>query len=143
MATTKPLYCCPVCRRKFTKQKQAHSCLAVAVDAHFRGKPAELRDLFDHLCGKLRKLGPLRVDAVQTSINLIPKHHMGGVRVLRDRLRVAFLLNHRAEAAGIERIDRITPNAYLHVAYVARKTDLTSGLLLLLKEAFARASRRD
>ena len=137
------MYRCPVCGRRFAKQKQAHSCLATGVDMHFRGKPKELRTLFDHLCRELKKVGRLRVDAVKTSINLIPKHHMGGVRVLRDRLRVAFLLSRRVADESIERVDRITPNAYLHVVYVAKKTDVTPGLLRLLNEAFVRAVRRE
>jgi hypothetical protein len=111
------------------------------VNAHFRGKPAELRRLFDHLCRTLRRFGPLRVDAVKTSINLIPKHHLGSVRVLRDRLRLAFVLSRRAAGAEIERTEQISPTAFLHVVHLAKRADVSPALLRLFKEAFDRAAR--
>lgn len=141
MATTKPLYRCPVCGRQFARRKQAHSCQAVGVGAHFRGKPAELRDLFDYLCRAMRKWGPLRTDAVKTSINLIPRLHMGGVRVLRDRLRLAFLLDRRVAGRGVHRIERITSGSYLHVVSLTKRSDVSGAVLRLLKEAFDRAAR--
>ena len=41
------------------------------------------RRLFDFLIRKLQKTGPLRIDAVKTSINLSSRHHFGGITVRR------------------------------------------------------------
>ena len=136
----RPLWRCPVCSREFPKRRQAHSCHPVSVDAHFEGKAGWLRELFDELCKQLEKLGPLRVDAVKTGINLIPKHHLGGVRVLKDRLHVGFLLNHRLGSPRITRCQQVGPSAYVHGVYLASKGDLYGEVLSWLKEAYQRAA---
>lgn len=89
---------CPDCHRQFARQRQWHSCQPQSLDVHFVNKDPALRPLFDLLIARLKKTGPLRVDAVKTSINLISRHHFGGVMVRRDHLRVGFLaqkpINH-------------------------------------------------
>lgn len=137
----KALWRCPVCGRRFAKRKQAHSCRPVSLDSHFEGKATPLKDLFEHLCKQLRRFGPLRIDAVKTSINLIPKHHMGGVRVLRDRLHVGFVLGRRVQNPRILLKLQVSQSAYLYAVDIAKRDDLDPALLSLLKEAYRRAAR--
>ena len=137
----KTLWRCPVCSREFAKARQAHSCRPVSVELHFEGKAVWLRELFDDLCKQLAKFGALRIDAVKSGINLIPSHHMGGVRVLRDRLRVGFLLSRRLQDPRIARWQQIGPNAHIHAVNLSSKQDLDAEFLSWLKEAYQRAAR--
>ena len=137
----KALWRCPDCGREFAKRKQAHSCRPVSVESHFEGKAAWLRKLFDGLCAQLAKFGPLRIDATKTGINLIPKHHMGGVRVLKDRLHVGFLVSRRLEGPRIIRAQPIGPNAHIHAVNLSSKRELDDEFLSWLKEAYQRAAR--
>ena len=139
--TRKALWRCPACSREFVKPRQWHSCNPVSVDSHFEGKEDGLRGLFDELCKRLREFGPLRVDAVRSGINLIPKHHMGGVRVLKDRLHVGFLLNRRIDHPRISRGPRVGPSAFIYAVNVAKKDEFDPELLSWLKEAYKRAAR--
>lgn len=82
---------CPDCRRDFAKAKQWHSCAVRGIDSHFTGKKAPMKALFADLVERLKRTGPLRVDAVKSGINFASKHHFGGVRVRDGYLRVGFL----------------------------------------------------
>ena len=78
------LWRCPVCGREFAHPNQWHSHAGRPIDAHFQGRP-EARLIYDELVKKLNEFGPLRTDAVKTSINLIARRHLGGVRVREGR----------------------------------------------------------
>jgi hypothetical protein len=139
--TSRGLWTCPTCKRRFAKRKQWHSCKPVSIDTHFKGKPAEVRALFEEICAKLWGFGPLRMDAVKSSINLVSKHHFGGIRVVKDGLRLGFILGHPVTHARILRTERITATIYGHQVKITRKKDLDSELLTWLKEAYNRSRR--
>ena len=138
---TQALWKCPACGRKFAKVRQRHSCGAVSVDSHFRGRDSRFRELFEQLVGELRRFGPLRIDAVKSGINLIPKHHLGGVRVLKNGIRVGFLLARRIPGARMAGIQRVGPSAYVHAVVVRKQEDFDSDLLSWLREAYERAAK--
>ena len=133
------LWQCPTCKRKFARRNQWHSCHPVSLDAHFKGSPDELKALFEALCAKLSKFGPLRMDGVKSSINLVSKHHFGGIRVMKDSLRLGFVLSHPVAHPRILRVARITPTTYAHRVRIAGQEDLDAELLTWLKEAHHRA----
>ena len=136
----KALWRCPACAREFARSGQWHSCRPVSVNSHFEGKDPRLKKLFDHLCRELRKFGPLRIDAVGSGINLIPKHHMGGVRVLKDRLHVGFLVSHAIGNPRIARNQQVGRSAFTHAVTLTDKSELDAELLSWLKEAYQRAA---
>ena len=137
--TSRGLWQCPTCKRRFAKQNQWHSCKPVSIDAHFKAKPAEVRSLFDALYAKLRSIAPLRMDAVKSSINLVSKHHFGGIRVQKDGLRLGFILGRPVEHHRI-RTQQITPTIWAHHVKITRQEDLDTELLAWLKEAHHRSS---
>ena len=65
-----PLWKCPNCGRRFAKARQWHSCEVRALEEHFRGRDPELRELFDELVRRLRKLGPVGVEHAGSSVVL-------------------------------------------------------------------------
>ena len=69
------------------EENQWHSCLERTVDHHFRGKDPQVKQIYELLIARLRELGPLRVDAVKSSINLVSKYHFGGISVRKDYVR--------------------------------------------------------
>ena len=134
---TRKLWTCRVCGREFAKQNQWHSCRAVAIADHFRGREPYLRTLFESLCRALSRTGPLRVDAVQSNINLVSGHHFGGVAVRRDHLRVGFLADHEIRSARISRVEKVGPRRVAHHVSVYAIKELDGELLGWLSEAQA------
>lgn len=85
------LWKCPECGREFAKRNQWHSCQKRSIDHHHRGKSPKMKKTYDILITKLKEFGPLRIDAVKTSINLISKHHFGSLTIQSKCLRLGFV----------------------------------------------------
>ena len=137
----KQLWSCPVCGRRFAKANQAHSCKSRGIDDHFRGKDWRLKTIFDSLIRQLKRTGPLRIDAVKTTINLISKHHFGGIAIRRDYLRVGFISDHEIRDRRICRAERVGPHRVSHHVLVSSLSDLDAQLLGWLSEAQAMQAR--
>jgi hypothetical protein len=132
---------CPQCGRRFARPKQAHSCQVRKIDDHFRGKGPELRNVFDALCTALKRTGPLRVDAVESTINLVSTHHFGGVAVRRHHLRLGFLADRTIRDARIVRAERVGPHRISHHVALRSIDELDAQLLGWLAAAQALQSR--
>ena len=128
---------CSKCGRRFTKRNQWHSCVSYSVDDHFQGKPAALRETFDFLTARVRKVGPFRIDAVKSSINIVGKYHFAAVHVLRSSLTLGFLLNRRLNDTRIVRVEEVGTKKYLHIVRLAHRKDVDARIAKWMKEAYA------
>ena len=127
---------CPRCRRSFARRDQWHSCGATNLDEHFRGRNPDLRGTFNVLVRRLRKLGPVKVDPVKTSINLTARHHFAGVSVRGTFLRLGFLSDHRIEDSRIVHIERLGPNKFGHSIVLESVADLDDVVMDWLAAAY-------
>lgn len=59
---------CPRCRRQFANRNQSHACGRHKLSSHFRGKPPEIRALFDAVARAVKDCGPVRVLPEKTRI---------------------------------------------------------------------------
>jgi hypothetical protein len=109
------------------------------VESHFQGRP-EARVIFDELIRKLGGFGPLRVDAVKTSVNLIGRRHLGGVRALKDGLRIGFVLERKVSDPRILKSEWVGGSKYGHSVKVTLPQEIDAQLLNWLKEAYDLAS---
>ena len=130
------LWKCPECGREFGREKQWHSCAVKGLDEHFRGRDPELRAVFDAIVSKLRKLGPVKVDPVKTSINLTAGRHLAGVTVRGTFLRVGFFAPKRIVDPRIVHVERLGPDRFGHSVVVESVADLDGQLLAWLAEAY-------
>ncbi|HEX5134430.1 MAG TPA: DUF5655 domain-containing protein [Thermoanaerobaculia bacterium] len=127
---------CPACGREFPKANQWHSCAVKALDEHFRGRDPELREIFDELVRRLRRLGPIKVDPVKTSINLTARHHLGAVTVRGSFLRLGFLAEKRIEDARIVHFERLGPAKFGHSVILESIEDLDPVVMGWLAAAY-------
>ena len=135
------LWKCANCGRGFARRNQWHSCLARTVEHHLRGKDPRLRETYELLIARLRKLGPLRVDAVKSSINLASKYHFGGISVKRDGLRVGFLSDVVIDDERILRTQRLGPKRVGHSVMLRSARDVDDRLVGWLRKAYRLQSR--
>lgn len=131
---------CPRCRRRFARKGQWHSCEARELDEHFRGRDPDLRGIFEELVRRLRKLGPVGVDPVKTSINLTARHHFGAVTVRGTFLRLGFLSEGRIEDHRIVHIERLGPRKFAHSVVLESVADLDDVVMGWLAEAYRLSS---
>lgn len=93
--------------------------------------------MFDHLVEKLRMFGPVRLDAVKTSINIAGKSHFAGVQVLKNGLKLGFVLNSKLHNRRIVSCQRLGKTVYGHSVKIVRKKDIDAELLRWLKRAYS------
>jgi hypothetical protein len=134
------LWRCPVCGRKFAHPNQRHSHAGRSVGSHFQGKP-KAQAVYDQLIRKLEEFGPLRMDAVKTSVNLIAKRHLGGVRALKDGVRIGFVLERKVTGPRVLRSEWVGGSKYAHSVKLTSPAELDAQLLAWLKEAYDLAAR--
>ena len=130
------LWTCPRCGRRFAKRNQWHSCKARSTRVHLAGATPAVRALYRKLVAAMKGFGPLRIDAVQSGINLISTHHFGGVRVLADSLRLGFLADHRIEHPRVVHHEVVGPRRVGHRVLLRTAKDVDARLLGWLKEAY-------
>ena len=106
------------------------------LEEHFRGRDPGLREIFDELISRLRKLGPVRVDPVKTSINLIARHHFGAVTVRGNFLRLGFLAEERLADGRIVHIERLGPAKFGHSVVIESIADLDDVVMGWLAAAY-------
>jgi len=133
------LWRCPVCGWSFSKPNQWHSHGQATIASHFEGKP-EARAIFEALKTKLEKFGPLRTDAVKSSINLIAKYHYGAVHPLKDGLRVGFLLHRKIENDRIIHHEWVGGDRWGHHVKLSAVGDIDAEFLGWMKEAYGLAA---
>ncbi len=81
--------------------------------------------------------GPVRLDAVKTSINIAGKSHFAGLQVLRDSLKLGFVMNSKLHNKRILRCQRLGKTVYGHTVKLIRKKDIDAELLRWLKRAYS------
>lgn len=135
------LWKCPRCGRRFAKRRQWHSCRAQPVDRHFRGKSPALRAIYRRLLAALRSFGPLRLDAVQTSINLVGTHHFGGLTVRRDYLRLGFLSDRPIDDPRVVHRLVLGPKRVSHTVALRSIGDIDRQLVGWLRRAYTLQAR--
>ena len=127
---------CASCGRGFPKPNQWHSCAVKGLDEHFRGRDPELRKIFDELVRRLRRLGPIEVDPVKTSINLTARYHVGAVTVRGTFLRLGFLSQKRIEDSRIVHFERLGPAKFGHSIILESIEDLDPVVMGWLAAAY-------
>lgn len=135
MVTNSALWECPKCGRKFPKKNQWHSCISYSMEHHFRGKPAWLREPFDFLLEKMGEFGPIRLDAVKSSISIAAKSHFAGMHVLGSSLNLGFILDTPLEDERILRTQKLSETRWGHTVKLAQKEDADAQVLAWLKRA--------
>ena len=117
-------------------RNQWHSCVTRTVESHFEGKPEEVRRTFGRLVGELERLGPIRVDAVKSGINIAGRAHFAGARPQMDGLRVGFVLDRQLGDPRILRREWVGGPFYAHSVKLASEAELDGQLLGWLAEAY-------
>jgi len=129
------MWTCPKCGRRFARRNQFHTYVSMTIDEHFRDKPAKFRDLFDLLFDNLERFGELRVDSVKSAINLGARPHFAMVYVLKNGVRLEFVLDRRVESPRITKVTQLGNESFLHHVTLENASDINIELLGWLREA--------
>ena len=137
--SSKALWTCPKCKRKFRKRNQVHSCRAYPLRNHFKGKEKVAKPLFTYLKDKIKEgVGNFKVVSLECCIHLETPTALAfaGVYVLRDRIRVFFLMDHELKSHRIYKFTKMSKSRYIYTVDIKDKGEIDTELLSWLSQAY-------
>lgn len=127
---------CDKCHRSFAKVNQSHSCVIYSLDGHFKNKEKQ-RGLFNVYIDFVRKnVGDFRIEAVPCCIHLVSTFTFSAVWIMKDRMKIDFMLPEKLASKRITRTEQPSANRYVHYLVIKNKNDLDKELLGWLKQAY-------
>jgi hypothetical protein len=133
---TSALWTCPICHHRFVTRNMSHSCGRHTIDSHFVGKPQHVRDLFDTLVRRVRRLGPVNVYAQKSRIVFQTRGRFVAVTPRQHYLAGHLWLKRRRSHPLIHRVEALLDRDFIH-NFRLNDADQLDGLFSeLLREAY-------
>lgn len=123
-AVDKPLWFCPKCGHPFVTRNMNHSCERHELGEVFRGRPTEVRALFDRFRAMVERRGPTRLIVYRDRVGFMVKVRFAGVTPKRDHILVSFWFTERDEDPRFSRIETLATNAHVHHARIRTPAEL-------------------
>ena len=138
----RPLWRCPRCQRRFANRNQSHFCGRHSLETHFKGKPAEIRAIFDAVLEAVRRCGPATVLPEKTRIAFQVRMSFAQVTPRRRWVDGHVVLARRMEHPRFRRIDTISPRNHVHHFRLSLLSDVDREVEGWLAEAYAVGQQR-
>jgi Domain of unknown function (DUF5655) len=139
---TGALWRCPRCRRRFANRNQSHACGRYGLARHFRGKPPEIRRLYERFVAALRAIGPSVILPEKTRIAFQVRMSFAVIVPRRRWLDGHLVLARRIAHPRFRRVDTISPRNHVHVFRLTSAKDLDRRFTAWLREAYAVGEQR-
>ena len=131
-----PLWQCSACGREFANRNQSHACGRYDLAHHFRGKPPEIRALFDRVVAAIRKMGPVRVLPEKTRIAFQVRMSFAQVTPRLKWLDGHVVLARRLQHPRFRSIQMISRRNHVHTFRITSPSDIDSEFKAWLAEAY-------
>lgn len=142
MTLARPLWRCPKCGRSFANRNQSHACGRHDLMHHFRGKPPEVRELFDAVVAAIKAIGPVRVLPEKTRIAFQVRMSFAQVTPRTQWLDGHVVLARRLEHPRFRTIQTISPRNHVHVFRLTSLADIDNEFQGWLAEAYQVGEQR-
>jgi hypothetical protein len=110
---------------------------AFTVDAHFAGKPPQVRKVYERLLELLEKIGPVSEDPKKTSIHLVRESALAGVEVRGEYLLLNLKTDYPIESPRVERAERLSANRYHTKVKLSAIAEVDGEVKRWLKDAYS------
>jgi hypothetical protein len=130
------LWHCQECGRDFANRNQSHACGRYELADHFRGKPPEIRALFDQVVAAIRAIGPVRILPEKTRIAFQVRMSFAQVTPRNHWLDGHLVLARRLDHPRFRSIQTFSPRNHLHTFRLTQPTDIDADFRAWLAEAY-------
>ena len=110
----RPLWRCRACGRAFANRNQSHACGRHELDAHFAGRSAKVRAIYDTFLAMLEGFGPVTVLPEKTRIAFQVRMSFAQLTIRRDWVLGHLVLARRIDDPIFTRIETFSPRNHLH-----------------------------
>lgn len=129
------MWICPDCQRAFASANQSHMCTDTTIDDIFEGKPLDLLLAFDQVLVAVIDWEPCTVGTSTKSIVFTKKKAWLIVRPMSKELDLKIYTPGRLSNSLIKKSVPY-PNKYAHHIRIRTEVEVTSDLLLLLRQGY-------
>jgi hypothetical protein len=133
----KPLWRCGKCGREFANRNQSHACGTYDLEHHFRGKPPEIRMMFDQVRAMIESIGPVRVLPEKTRIAFQVRMSFAQVTPRNNWLDAHVVLARQLESPRFRKVETFSPRNHLHTFRISSMDEIDEELRKWLTEAYA------
>ena len=142
-ASARPLWECPACHRTFANTNQTHSCgTAGPLAAHFAGKPATVRALFERILEVVRACGPVTILPEKTRIAFHVRMSFMVLTIQKSALRGHFVLSAVQHHPRFTRVTTYSPRNHVHEFRVAALSDIDATFQQWVAQAYRVGQQR-
>ena len=127
---------CPKCRRRFANLHQSHACGRYKLAPHFKGKPANVRAIFEKLLRLARRNGPVTVLPEKTRIAFHVRMSFAAFVIRKNWVDGHVVLARRMENPRFRRIETFSPRNHLHAFRFESVSDVDNEVSRWLSEAY-------
>lgn len=142
MRAAAPLWRCPRCRRAFANRNQSHACGRHSLAAHFRGKDARIRALYDAVLAAIRSIGPVRVLPEKTRIAFQVRMSFAQVTPRQKWLDGHVVLARRRDSPRFTKVETFSPRNHLYAFRLHTVSDVNAEFCEWLAEAYRVGEQR-
>jgi len=135
-AARRPMWTCPMCGHAFVNRNQLHSCGRYDLADTFRGKPPEVRALFDRFRQMVQALGPVKMQAYRDKVAFMVRVRFAGAFPRTRSLDVGFWLTRRIEHPRFTRIETLDPDTHIYRVRITKPEQLDAELAAWLAESY-------
>lgn len=130
------MWTCPNCHRVFKTKNQWHSCVQIKPEDLLTNKPAEVKQLYDHLCHICKELGSISIDTTKSCIYFMDTHRFLAIKPKKDGLILEFILNRREDIFPVINIFAMSKYQYVHRLKIDTMEELEGQVFSWIKEAY-------
>ncbi|MFH0737070.1 MAG: DUF5655 domain-containing protein [Candidatus Micrarchaeota archaeon] len=128
---------CPRCKRGFEKTNQSHSCTFFPEKNHFKGKGKVSEALYNGLKERIREgVGRFKVDSIPCCIHFVSTFTFTAVRILKDKIRVSFTLDHQVKSSRIRDSAGYSSTRFIHQVDIEDNSQIDKELLDWISQAY-------
>src|SRR5882724_31562 len=131
------LWKCPQCKRRFANRNQSHFCGKHGLETHFRGKPREIRDIYEAVLRAIRRCGPATVLPEKTRIAFQVRMSFAQLTARSKWVDGHVVLARKLEQPRFRKIETISPRNHVHHFRLMSVADVDDEVESWLAEAYA------
>jgi hypothetical protein len=125
----------------FANRNQRQACGRHTLKAHFQGKPAAIRALYDQLAAAIRAIGPVIVLPEKTRIAFQLRMSFAVAMPRHQWLDGHLVLARRLEHPRFRRVEMFSPRNHLHAFRLERPEQIDDEFRSWLAEGYAVAAQ--
>lgn len=130
------MWICPECGRKFSRNKQSHSCIQYNPEILFIGKNPEIRDLYQVLIDRLKEFGEIDVYSGKWNLTIRRLTTFLSVMVEKSHLTLVFISKVPIDEFPVYQSNHYSGNRFSNAVKIESEEEIDDQLIRWLKEAW-------